>query len=110
MVQINAGSREAKIIKALLDKYPIDVKEVAEITGIAEAEVQRLLHGMQDRGWLTLEVLPGRTFIRLRRVDFTFLGRVETQKRAIKHKGRKREKDRIRAKVLADDHDDIMYA
>lgn len=110
MVQIDAGSKEAKIIRVLLERYPVDVSEVAKGTGIPEPEVRRLLIGMEGRGWLTLEVLPDRTFVRLSRMDFTFLGRVETQKRAIKHKHRRKEKEAIRAKVLRDEHDDMMYA
>lgn len=110
MVQIDAGSKEAKIIRVLLERYPVDISKVARETGIPEPEVKRLLHGMEERGWLSLEVLPDRTYVRLRRFDFTFLGRVETQKRAIKHKHRGKEKEAIRAKVLRDEHDDMMYA
>ncbi len=110
MVQIDAGSKEAKVIRVLLERYPVDAETVAKETGIPLAEVRRILKGMEDRGWIQLEILPDRTFIRLRRFDFTFLGRVETQKRAVKHKRGRKEKEAVRAKVLRDEHDDIMYA
>jgi predicted ArsR family transcriptional regulator len=110
MVQIDAGSKEAKIIRVLLERYPVDTAEVAREAGIPEPEVKRVLHGMADRGWVQLEILPDRTFIRLRRFDFTFIGRVETQKRAIKHKRGRKDKEAVRAKVLRDEHDDMMYA
>jgi DNA-binding MarR family transcriptional regulator len=110
MVQIDAGSKEAKVIRVLLDRYPIDADTISKETGIPLPEVKRILKGMEDRGWVQLEILPDRTFVRLRRFDFTFLGRVETQKRAVKHKRGHKEKEAARAKVLRDDHDDIMYA
>lgn len=110
MVQIDAGSKEAKVLRVLLEKYPVDTGQVAEGAGLSRAEAERTLKGMEDRGWIELERLPDRTFVRLRRADFTFIGRVETQKRAIKHKGKRKDKDRARQRVLRDDHDDMMYA
>ncbi|MBN1390169.1 MAG: hypothetical protein JXA22_05960 [Candidatus Thermoplasmatota archaeon] len=111
MVQVNARSPEAKILKVLLDRYPIDTREVAERSGLTIREVERILRGMEGRGWVLLERLPDRTFIRLRRFDFTFLGREETQRKAVKHKGRDRKKDMVKRKLLKDEHDDeMMYA
>jgi DNA-binding MarR family transcriptional regulator len=110
MVQVEAGSKEAKIIRVLLERYPIDSGQVQQETGLSRSEVDRTLKGMEDRGWIELERLPEKVFVRLRRADFTFIGRVETQKRAVKHKGKRKDKDRAREKVLRDDHDDMMYA
>jgi len=110
MVQVDAGSREAKVLRVLMERYPVDSAQVAEETGLSISETERTLRGMEDRGWVQLERLPDRIFIRLRRMDFTFIGRVETQKRAVKHKDRKKGRDKAREKVLRDDHDDMMYA
>lgn len=111
MVQVNARSPEAKILRVLLDRYPIDTGEVAERSGLTKRETERILKGMEDRGWVQLERLPDRTFIRLRRLDFTFLGRDETQRKAVKHKGKDRKKRQVKHKLLRDEHDDeMMYA
>ena len=111
MVQIAARSIEARILKVLLEKYPIDTDEVSRATGLSKKEVERVLKGMEARGWIQLERLPDKTFIRMRRFDFTFLGRDETQRKAVKHKGKDRKKKRIKEELLRDEHDDeMMYA
>jgi DNA-binding MarR family transcriptional regulator len=111
MVQVNSRSIEAKVLKVLLEKYPIETGEVAQRSGLTKKEVERVLKGMEDRGWVTLERLPDKTYIRMRRFDFTFLGRDETQRKAVKHKGRDKKKKRIKQDLLRDEHDDeMMYA
>ena len=94
-----------------MERYPIDLEEVVRITGLQKKEVERSLKGMQARRWLILETLPDKTFIRLKRFDFTFLGRDETQRKAVKHKGKDRKKKKIKQGLLRDEHDDeMMYA
>ena len=111
MVQVNARSIEAKILRVLLEKYPIEMEEVVRITGLQRKEVERALKGMQARKWLILEKLPDKVYIRLKRFDFTFLGRNETQRKAVKHKGRDKKKRKVKQKLLRDEHDDeMMYA
>ena len=111
MVQVAARSVEARILRVLLERYPIDSDEVSRITGISRKEVERVLKGMEARGWLFLERLPDRTFVRMRRFDFTFLGRDETQRKAVKHKGRDKKRKKIKQDLLKDEHDDeMMYA
>ncbi|MGA1820905.1 MAG: hypothetical protein ACMUIG_00095 [Thermoplasmatota archaeon] len=110
MVQVKAKSIEAKILKVLLRIYPVDSNTVSDEIGIPLREVDRILKGMEKRGWISLERLPDRTFIRLRRTDFTFLGREETQRKAVKHKRKDRKKSEIKKKLTRDEHDDMMYA
>ena len=111
MVQVNAKSIDAKILKVLLEKYPIEIDEIVKITGLQKREVDRALKGMESRGWLMLERLPDKLFIRMKRFDFTFLGRDETQRKAVKHKGKDRKKKMIKQNLLRDEHDDeMMYA
>lgn len=111
MVHVNARSIEAKILKVLLERYPVELEDVVRITGLQKKEVERALKGMQARRWLILEKLPDKTFIRLKRFDFTFLGRDETQRKAVKHKGKDRKKKKIKQELLRDEHDDeMMYA
>ena len=108
MVQVNSRSKDAKILKVLLGKYPIDDLEVIESTGLSRSEVERSLKGMEARGWIHLERLPGKIYIRMKRFDFTFLGRDETQKKAVKHKSKDRKKRVKKQFLLKDEHDDEM--
>ena len=109
MVQVLATSPEAKLLKVLFERYPIDDLELSKRTGLDIMEVRRALNGMEGRGWVKLDRLPDRTFVRLLRKDFLFLGRDETQRKAVKHKKGRGDKH-TREKLLHDDHDDIMYA
>ena len=110
MVDIKTGSLEAKILRVLLEKYPVDVETISSEIGYTKRETNRALKGMEDRGWLNLERLPDRTFVRLRRFDFRFVGRDDTQRKAIKHKKSGRKRKKIKEKLLRDEHDDMMYA
>jgi hypothetical protein len=100
---------EAKVLKVLLDRYPVDDIELSKRTSIDLREVRRTLIGMERRGWVKLDRLPDRMFVRLLRTDFLFLGRDETQRKAVKHKKGKNDKV-TREKLLNDPYDDIMYA
>lgn len=111
MVQVNTKSADAKILRVILEKYPIDNIEVADRTGLSPREVDRALKGMEARGWISLERLPDKIFIRMRRFDFTFLGRDETQRKAVKHKSKERKKRKKKQLLTKDEHDDeMMYA
>jgi hypothetical protein len=110
MVQVNARSNEAKLLKVLLEKYPVDDKELMEKTGLSKLEVERALKGMEARGWVKLDRLPDRTYVRMNRFDFTFLGRDETQRKAVKHKSKDRKKRKKKQDLLKDEIDDMMYA
>ena len=110
MVDVKTGSTEGRILRVLLEKYPVDIDTISSDIGSTKKETYRILRGMEERGWLTLEKLPDRTFVRLRRFDFRFVGRDETQRKAIKHKKGNRKKKRIKKKLLRDEHDDMMYA
>lgn len=111
MVQVNSRSKEAKLLRILLDKYPIDDRELAERSGLTRSEVERTLKGMEARGWVKLDRLPERTFVRMNRFDFTFLGRDETQRKAVKHKSKDRKRQKKKRLLTKDEHDDeMMYA
>jgi hypothetical protein len=110
MVQVNSKSNEAKILKVLLETYPIDDITLLERTGMNKVEMDRTLKGMEARGWISLERLPDKVFIRMRRFDFTFLGRDETQRKAVKHKSRDRKVRKKKQALLRDEGDDMMYA
>ncbi len=110
MVQVKANSIDGKVLRVLLERYPIDIKEVAVEVNLPIRSVERTIKAMEQRGWVQLEVLPDKTFIRMRRFDFSFIGRDDTQRKAVKHKGKGKKRKKAVDKLLRDDHDDMMYA
>ncbi|MDG6221564.1 MAG: hypothetical protein QCI38_08995, partial [Candidatus Thermoplasmatota archaeon] len=48
--------------------------------------LQREIARLVSKGYVQLEPLPDKTYVRLLRLDFSFVGRNETQKRSLKHK------------------------
>jgi len=110
MVQVNSKTLEARILKVLMRVYPVDSEMVSKEIGVSKREVDRTLKGMESRGWISLEILPGRIFIRLRRTDFTFLGRDDTQRKAVKHKRKDKKRSDVKRKLTRDEHDDMMYS
>ncbi len=99
-VEIESDSLEARILRVLLETYPISVKDLRWELRISKNILDRALKGLQSRRIIELEVLPDKTFIRLLRSDIAFVGRKATQRKRFKHKG-KRPKQK--------DYDGIMF-
>ena len=109
MLEIKKGSLEERVLRILLDKYPITVSDLRKQLGISKSSVDRVIKAFVTRGIITLDVLPDSTFIRLQRRDFMFIGRQESQRRPLKHIKRKDRKARLKKKVKTNDPYDIMY-
>jgi DNA-binding transcriptional ArsR family regulator len=91
-IEIDADSLEARILRILLETYPITVSDLKWELKISPNILERTLKALQSRGILELEEMPDKTFIRLIRRDISFVGRKATQKKRFKHKGKKLEK------------------
>jgi DNA-binding transcriptional ArsR family regulator len=93
-IEITQGSLEEKIIRRLLEVYPITLDELRFDIKVSEEIMMRGIKALVIRGIIELEQLPDKTFIRLLRQDFVFVGRKATQRKRFKHKGgRKKGKD-----------------
>ena len=89
MIEITNGTLEEQIIKLLQKFYPITVKDIKNKLNISEESVRRTLKKLQLKDIVQLDLLPDKTYVRLLRNDFSFIGRKQ-QKKFIKHKtGRK---------------------
>ena len=110
MVQVKSNSLDARILRVLLSRYPICILDVAKEVNMPPKTIERAIKAMEQRGWVSLEVLSDITFIRMRRFDFSFIGRDDTQRKAVKHKNKSKKKRKVVEKLLHDDHDDMMYA
>jgi len=87
--EITQGTMEEKIIKRLLEVYPITLKELRYDLKISEKVMMRAIKALVLRGIIELEELPGKTFVRLLRRDFMFIGRRATQRKRFKRSGKR---------------------
>jgi len=91
MFEITIGTLEEQIIKLLQKTYPITVKDIKNKLNLSEKVVVRTLKKLQLKDIVQLDKLPDKTFVRLLRSDFSFIGKKQ-QKKFIKHKtGKKRQ-------------------
>ena len=102
MIEITSGTKEEKIIKILQKTYPITVTDLKERLHISKDNLIRILQKLQIKGILQLEPLPDKTFIRLKRHDFKFIGK-KRQKKFIKHHSGIKKQD-------SEEYEGIMYS
>ena len=102
MIEITTGTLEERIIKLLKKRYPISVEEISSDLKVSKDKVLRSLKKFQMKGIVRLEPLPDRTFVRLLRHDFSFIGK-RHQKKFIKHRTGKKIQE-------TDEYDGIMYS
>ena len=105
-MEIQSNTLDARVLRILLKVYPITVEELVEKVGVSEKKLERVLKGFVSRGFITLEPLGDKTYIRLNRMDFHFLGRKETQKKSLKHVKEKKKKYKRVGDCASDD---MMY-
>jgi len=102
MIEITRGTLEEQIIKILQKTYPITVGDIRKKLHISKNQILRVLKKFQVKGIVQLDVLPDKTFIRLIRRDFRFIGK-RRQRKFIKHKTGKRTFEKK-------EEDNIMYS
>ncbi|MBN2603077.1 MAG: winged helix-turn-helix domain-containing protein [Candidatus Thermoplasmatota archaeon] len=102
MIEITTGTIGEKIIKILQKTYPVTVNDLANMLNISQTAVMREIQKFQTKGIVQLDFLPNKTYIRLLRNDFSFVGK-KRQRKFIKHKsGGKR--------YQQDEYDGFMYS
>ena len=102
MIEIIRGTLEEQIIKILQKTYPITIKEVAKQIHLSEKQVKWVLNQLQIKGIVKLDPLSDKTYIRLIRYDFRFVGK-KRQKKFIKH-------HKAPKKQETEEYDGIMYS
>jgi len=92
MIEITVGTIEELIIKFLQKTYPVTVSDLEKKIHVSRKNIVRVLQKLQVNGIVQLEPLPDKTYIRLLRRDFSFIGK-KRQKKFIKHhsRGKKQE-------------------
>ncbi len=91
MIEIISGTIDEQIIRILLKTYPVTVYDLEKSLHLSKTTIIRVLKKLQNRNIIRMEPLPGKTYIRLLRKDFNFIGKKHKQK-SIKSliKGKKR--------------------
>ncbi len=100
MIEITRGTLDDQIIKILQKIYPMTIDELKIKLHLSQQQVIRVLNKLQIKGIVRLEPLPDKTYIRLLRHDFSFVGK-KRQRKFIKHYRSKTNKLK--------DYDGIMY-
>ncbi len=85
-MQIKTDSLEERILRILLQKYPVTINEIQEEIGVNEEKLKRILKALQTRGVIMLDVLPDETFVRLISPNLSFIGQSQVQKKSLKRK------------------------
>lgn len=104
MIQITLGSLEERIIKLLQKTYPITTFELASKLQVPRKEVEWVLQKFQVKGIVKLEPLPDKTYVRLLRNDFQFIG--PKQQRKIM----KQDVEETKEEAEEKEYDDVMYS
>ena len=91
MIEIISGSIEEKAIRVLQNKYPITIFELSKELHISKKSITLILKKFQLKGIVTLDILPDKTYVRLIRNDFKFMGK-KRQRRFVKHSSTKIQK------------------
>lgn len=102
MIEITTGTLEERIIKLLKKTYPITINEIKNELNISREIVLRALKKFQIKGIVRLEPLPDKTYVRLLRHDFSFIGKKRQRKFIKHHTGQKKQN--------TEEYDGIMYS
>ena len=92
VVEVLEGSLESRVIHLLLEMYPVTAADLGRELKVRPTLLDRTLRALALRGVVEFEPLPDRTYVRLLRFDFEFVGRKESQRKRVKHTGRRPEK------------------
>lgn len=100
MIEVILGSLEAQILQILQKKYPITIEDLARLLPVSRARIEHELQKMQVRGLVRIQPLPDKTYLRLLRNDFSFIGK--------KHQQQKKTEEK-QPNNPSEEYDGIMY-
>jgi hypothetical protein len=93
MIEITAGTLEEQIITLLQRTYPVTIADLVRRLHVPRERVEWVLHKFQVKGIVKLEPLPDKTYIRLLRNDFHFIGGKHHRKSSTSGRGNTEEDD-----------------
>jgi len=86
-IEVLHGSLEERILRYLLEAYPVTTAMLARDLRVPKSRLNRQLKALVLRGIVELEDLPDKTFVRLLRQDFSFFGYKDSQRKRFKRSG-----------------------
>jgi len=86
-VEVLHGSMDERILRYLLETYPVTTAQLARDLRVSKSRIGRALKALALRGIVELEELPDKTFVRLLRQDLSFFGYKESQRKRFKRSG-----------------------
>ena len=89
MIEITTGTLEERVIKQLQKIYPITIADLQKQLNLSRSVIVRVIQKLQVKGIVQVEPLPGKTYIRLLRRDFSFVGK-KRQRKFLKHRSGKK--------------------
>jgi hypothetical protein len=102
MIEIVNGTLEEQIIKLLQKIYPITISDIEKKLHVSRKMILRVLQKFQVKSIVQLEPLSNKTYIRLLRNDFSFIGKKRQRKFIKHHSGKKKQEP--------EDYEGIMYS
>jgi len=102
MIEITTGTLEERIIKLLQKIYPITISDIEKKLYTSRNTIVRVLQKFQTKGIVQLEPLLDKTYIRLLRHDFSFIGKKRQRKFIKHHSGGKKQESK--------EYDGMMYS
>jgi len=102
MIEITTDTLEERIIKLLQKTYPITIADIERNLHVSRKQIEWMLQKFQVKGIVRLEPLPDKTYVRLLRTDFLFIGKKQPKTTEQEDHEEKTEK-----KV---DYDSMMYS
>lgn len=91
---------EARIVRILVDWYPITVEELRDELSVRKDVLDRALKSLAVKGVIALEPLPDKTYIRLLMPDID-VSAVGTRKVGKRGRGKSAEDDRYQTSMYA---------
>jgi len=85
MIEIITGSLEEHILKILQQTYPVTLEDLEGQLQVKHEVLIRTIKKLQLQGIVSVDPLPGASFIRLLRSDIVFVGK-KRQKKFVKHR------------------------
>ena len=89
-IEVLHGSLDERILRYLLEAYPVTAAQLSRDLHVARSRVDRQLKALALRGIVELEELPDKTYVRLLRHDLSFFGYKESQRKRFKRSGGRR--------------------
>lgn len=91
---------EARIVRILVDWYPITVEELRDELSVRKDVLDRALKALAVKGVIALEPLPDKTYIRLLMPDIDLSG-VVARKSGRRKRGKSPEEERYQPSMYA---------